>query len=94
MDVVVTPVVDVIPVPDPDIVTPVPDITTTDDDTPAYEPDKQTDIGELDGAVYDVNEILAKGRTVADLRRYDVPAGVVRDAGVSVSAMLDGGYTL
>jgi hypothetical protein len=87
----VDPVVDVIPV-DP-LVTPADD-DTTDDDTPAYDSDKQTDIGELDGAVYDINDILAGGRTVADLRRYDVPAGVVRDAGISASAMLDGGYTL
>jgi hypothetical protein len=91
-DVDVDPVV--IPV-DPDVITPVVDVTVTDDDdTPAYDPGQQTEIGELDGAIYDVNEILAGGRTVADLRRYDVPAGVVRDAGVTASAMLDGGYTV
>jgi hypothetical protein len=91
-DVDVDPVVIVTPV-EPDVVTP--DVVTPpDDDTPAYDPNNQTEIGELDGAVYDVNEILAGGRTVADLRRYDVPAGVVRDAGVAASAMLDGGYTL
>lgn len=88
----VDPVVDVTPV-EPDVVAP-DDNTTADDDTPAYETGKQTDIGELDGAVYDINEILAGGRTVADLRRYDVPAGVARDAGVSASAMIDGGYTI
>src|SRR5206468_7929008 len=87
VDPVVTPV-------DPDVITPVVDVTVTDDDTPAYDSGQQTEIGELDGAIYDVNEILAGGRTVADLRRYDVPAGVVRDAGVTASAMLDGGYTV
>jgi len=90
----VTPVVDVIPT--PDVVTPATDDdTTTDDkDTPAYVPGNATEIGELDGAIYDVNEILANGHTVADLRKYDVPAGVVIDAGVGAAALLDGGYTL
>lgn len=91
----VTPVVDVIPT--PDVVVPHKDddtTTTTDDDTPAYVPGNATEIGELDGAIYDVNEILANGRTVADLRKYDVPAGVVMDAGVSASALLEGGYSV
>lgn len=91
----VTPVVDIIPI--PDAVVPDPDdetTTTTSDDTPAYDPGNATEIGELDGAVYDVNEILANGRTVADLRKYDVPAGVVMDAGVSASALLEGGYSV
>lgn len=81
----------------PDIVVPDPDEVTdtiTVDDTPAYVPGNATEIGELDGAIYDVNEILANGRTVADLRKYDVPAGVVMDAGVSASALLDGGYSV
>lgn len=91
-DVDVDPIVNPV---DPDVITPVVDVTVTDDDdAPAYDPGQQTEIGELDGAIYDVNEILAGGRTVADLRRYDVPAGVVRDAGVTASAMLDGGYTV
>lgn len=81
---------DVEPEVDPDVITPV-DVV---DDTPAFETNKEEEIGELDGAIYDVNEILAAGRTVSDLRKYDVPAGVVRDAGVAASAMLDGGYTL
>ena len=98
VDVDVTPTADVLP--DVDPIPPVvdvdviPAVTPADDDTPAYDPGQQTEIGELDGAVYDVNEILASGKTVADLRRYDVPAGVVRDAGVSASAMIAGGYTL
>lgn len=100
-DVVPTPVVDVTPVvdiiPTPDVVVPNTDddtTTTTDDDTPAYDPGNATEIGELDGAIYDVNEILANGRTVADLRKYDVPAGVVIDAGVAASALLEGGYSV
>lgn len=76
-----------------DPVTPVVDVIPSDD-TPAYTPGQQEEIGELDGAVYDINDILKGGRSVADLRRYDVPAGVVRDAGVPVSDMISGGYTL
>ena len=60
----------------------------------SYDPNTQADIGELAGEIYDVNELLQSGKTVADLRSRDIPAGVLTASGVAVHALLGGGYTV
>ena len=84
----VLPTVVVAPVIAPPFVTPSVDV----DDRP-YDPNTQADIGELAGEIYDVNELLQSGKTVADLRSREIPAGVLTASGVAVHALLGGGYT-
>lgn len=79
----------IVPVPTP----PDPISPQSDPDEAAFDPGKPVELGELDGAVYDVGEILASGKTAADLRRYGVPAGALKAAGVGGAAALSGGYT-
>ena len=104
---VVPVVVPVIDLPDvPTIVVPpsVIDVITTDivdptvvpvhapDNTPTFDPTAQVEIGELDGEIYDVEALLRAGKSVADLRARDIPAGILTAFGVGAGALIGAGY--
>ena len=97
-------VIPFIDIPDvrPVVVTPslIDDITTNvvvvpvhaPDYTPTYDPTVQAEIGELDGEIYDVEALLRSGKSVADLRARDIPAGILTAFGVGAGALIGGGF--
>lgn len=62
------------------------------DYTPTFDRTEQVEIGELSGEIYDVEELLRSGKTVADLRARDIAAGVLTAFGVGAGALIGGGY--